>query len=332
MWRSSVEGGDTARRMQLSRTMTAEKITLAVDGVTVRGVLYRPMAGAPSPCVVMANGFSGTMDWILPQFAERFVDAGLAVLIFDYRCFGESDGQPRQWVNVKRQREDLRAAIRFARRQPGVDPERIVLWGTSLGGGHVIVVAAEDPRVAAVIAQMPAIDMLSKEARPDPNPVPLRTRLALVRAALGDGLRGLLGFAPHYWKVFGAPGELAIFTDPRLRPNFEALMKGSPSWRNEFTPRFYLGLPRYRAGTMEKLTMPLLVCVATREALMNQKFLESHVRLAPRHEVKRYEGGHFDLYHGLFDEVVADELEFLRRHGIAELRRAVGEPKHSPAA
>lgn len=302
--------------------MATENISFEVEGATVRGILHRPGAVGPSPCVVMANGFSGTMDWILPRFAERFADAGLAVLRFDYRSFGESDGQPRQWVNVKRQRDELRAAIRFARSQPGLDADRIVLWGTSLGGGHVIAVAAEDPRIAAVIAQMPGIDMLSKTARPDPNPVPSRTRLSLVGAAIVDGLRGALGLSPRCMKVFGAPGELAIFTDPALRPRFEALMKGSPSWRNEFTPRFYLALPRYEAGTMERLGMPLLVCQADRDAYINPTFLESLVRLAPRGEIKHYAGGHFDLYHGLFDDVVADELEFLRRTGVADAPQA----------
>jgi hypothetical protein len=187
----------------------------------------------------------------------------------------------------------------------------------------VIAVAAEDPRIAAVIAQMPGIDMLSKEARPDPNPVPLGTRLTLVRVALVDWLRGKLGLSPRYVKVYGAPGELAIFTDPELRPRFEALMKGSPSWRNEFTPRFYLALPRYEAGTMEKLAMPLLMCLADREVYMNPKYIDSLARLARRCEVKRYQGGHFDLYHGLFDAVVADELEFLRRNDIVESFPAV---------
>ena len=88
--------------------------------------------------MVMANGFSGTMDWILPSYAERFAVAGFAVLIFDYRFVGESEGQPRQLIDVKQQREDIRAATHFARRTEGIDPARIALWDTSLGGGHVL--------------------------------------------------------------------------------------------------------------------------------------------------------------------------------------------------
>ncbi|HMD52007.1 MAG TPA: alpha/beta hydrolase, partial [Solirubrobacteraceae bacterium] len=110
------------------------------------------------PCVVMAHGFTGTMDSGLMPFAERFAEAGLDALVFDYRHFGQSDGEPRQLLSIRSQLEDYAAAIAFARALEDVDPDRIVVWGSSYSGGHVIPVAVADGRVAAVISQVPAMD------------------------------------------------------------------------------------------------------------------------------------------------------------------------------
>ena len=284
------------------------------DGDECVGYLYKPKGiTSKLPCVVMVNGFSGTMDWLLPAYAERFAAAGMAVLMFDYRSFGESKGQPRQLVSVLRQRQDARHAIAFARNHPDIDAERIALWGTSLGGGHVIALAADDPKIAAVIAQVPGIDMVSAKARATIK-LPTATIIKLLGAAVVDAVRGAFGKSPYYAKVFGQPGELAIFTDPKLATRFDALQKGSPSWRNEFTPRFYLALPRYIKGTAEKIKAPLLVCIADKEVYANPDFQEWVGKQAPRGEVKRYPGGHFDFYHGMLEQVVADEIAFLRKH------------------
>ena len=303
----------------MTETLERTRVSFDSNGLKVAGYLYRP-AGVfgKLPAVVMANGFSGTMDWLLPNYAERFAQAGFAVLMFDYRHFGESEGQPRQLVSVKYQREDIRAALRFARSHADIDPDRIALWGTSLGGGHVIAVAAEDQRITAVVAQVPGIDMVSSKARATIK-IPASVILKLMAAAVRDAVQGMLGLPPYYAKVFGMPGELAIFSDPRLKSRFDALMSKSPTWRNQFTPRFYLALPRYKPGTAEKLTMPLLVCVADQEVYANPNFQEWVGRQAPRGEVKRYPGEHFDFYHGMLESVIADEIAFLRRHvGVPE--------------
>ena len=106
----------------------------------------------------MAHGLSGTRNASLEPYAERFAAAGFYVVLFDYRYLGDSDGEPRQLISIPRQLEDWKSAIAFARTMPGVDAERIGLWGCSLSGGHVIVAAARDKRIAAVSAQCPMLD------------------------------------------------------------------------------------------------------------------------------------------------------------------------------
>ncbi|AUX45184.1 alpha/beta hydrolase [Sorangium cellulosum] len=297
-------------------------LTFESEGVLCAATLFAPASPpAQRPCVVMANGFSGTMDWILPSFAERFAAAGLAVLAFDYRHLGRSDGEPRQLVDVRKQRADLRAAVACARRQPGIRPERVALWGTSLGGSHVVEVAAEDARIAAVILNMPALDALAGanvEAKRERAGVSRATvawvTARLLAAAARDAARGALGRPPRYLAVYGAPGE-AFFTDPELAPRFERVAEESPTWQNRVAARFLLRVPRYREGTMERIAAPILVCLAERDVEVSAAFVRSKAERARRAEIRTYPADHFDLYHGdAFEQVAADQTEFLRAH------------------
>lgn len=123
--------------------------------------LYLPEGAASDhrvPVIVMAHGLGGVRRARLDAFAERFSAAGYACLVFDYRHFGDSTGMPRELLRVHLQREDYQAAITYARTIPEVDPDRVVLWGTSFSGGHVIATAARDHRVVAAIAQCPFTD------------------------------------------------------------------------------------------------------------------------------------------------------------------------------
>lgn len=128
-------------------------------GLRCAADLYWPdAADRPVPCVVMGHGASGTKRLGLPRYAEAFAARGMAVLVFDYRYFGASDGTPRQVIDIEAQRDDYRSAVAYARSCPGIDPARIGLWGTSLSGGHVLAVAAGDSGIAAAVSQVPLID------------------------------------------------------------------------------------------------------------------------------------------------------------------------------
>jgi predicted N-acetyltransferase YhbS len=144
-----VVGADAVKQ----RMAAIERTQVRFDsvGVACVGYVYHPAgSGGPVPCVVVGTGFSGTQDTpSIRAVAQAFAEAGFAALTFDYRHFGESHGTPRQLVRIKGQQEDFHAAIRCARHHAGIDPERVALWGTSLGGGHVIAVAADDVELSA---------------------------------------------------------------------------------------------------------------------------------------------------------------------------------------
>ncbi|QBS40752.1 alpha/beta hydrolase [Nocardia sp. CS682] len=287
------------------------KVSFTSAGVRCRGYLYLPDASAPVPCVVLCHGYSGTMDRLF-DYAERFVAAGFAALVFDYRGFGESDGEPRQLPEINGQLLDIAAAVDFARGHPGVDPAGVLLWGNSLGGAHVITVAADDSGIAAVVAQIPFNGFPKKvEGRSTGATV------KLLAAILWDALRGALGSTPYYIPMVGHPGELAVAASAEADQHIQALAGDRNTlWRNTVAPRGLLRMMRYRPSeAAARLACPLLVCVAEHD---RETPLESGRELAeraPRGELSVYPGTHFTFYTdpGFRDRVVADQIDFYRR-------------------
>jgi cephalosporin-C deacetylase-like acetyl esterase len=287
------------------------EITFPSGDAHCAAYLYRPEdASGDVPCVVMAHGFSATRDDRLPAFAERFQAAGLAVLVFDYRHFGASGGHPRQLLDVGRQHDDWRAAIAHARALDGIDPERIALWGTSFSGGHVVVVAAGDPRIAAVVSQAPFADGLATVAL-----VPPKNLARLSVDGLRDRLGALAGRPPHLIPAVAAPGGYAAMTAPEAEPGFAAIAATDGKWQNLFAARLMLTMALYRpVSSASKVAAPLLVCVCDGDQTTPPKPAIAMAGKAPRSELKRYPVGHFDIYVGdAFETAVADQTAFLTR-------------------
>jgi pimeloyl-ACP methyl ester carboxylesterase len=278
------------------------------------------------PCVVLGHGFAGTVDSGLLPFAERFAAAGLDALAFDYRHFGLSDGQPRQLVSVKRQLEDWAAAVACARSLPGVDSRRIVLWGSSYSGGHVVAVAVADGEVAAVISQVPAMDGLAAVAHVARYAGPAQLARFVV-AGLRDVIATARGRAPVTLPVVGPPGSVAVMSPPDAEPGYRAI--AGPTWRNEVLARIMLSAATHRPGLLaDKLPCPMLVQIADRDSVAPVKAAQDAVwRATGRAELRTYPVGHFDVYRGApFEQSVSDQLHFLTRH----LRERSREPALAP--
>jgi uncharacterized protein len=295
-------------------TVTRSQVWFSSQGVNCAGYLYRPANTDGSlPCVVLGHGTAGTMDRLF-GYAEQFAAAGLAVLLFDYRGWGMSDGEPRQVIDISGQLDDWRAAVRFARTVEGVDPERVALWGSSLSGGHVVTIAAEDPRIAAVVAQVPWFGD-ARTASQILRQLLTKSTLKLVLAGIRVAIRGARGRPPYLVPIIGEPGETALFTGPEVKAALVAKGLGG-SWRNEFAPRFIFAVPRYEpAKLIERLKMPLLVCVGDRDRETPADYVARVVDRAPRAELRRYAASHFEMYHGeTLNRVLRDQTEFLRSH------------------
>jgi uncharacterized protein len=266
------------------------------------------------PCVVMAHGIGGTRDSGLEPFAEAFAEAGLDVILFDYRNFGASTGEPRQLAGPPRHREDYRAAVAFARGLDGVDPERIVLWGTSWSGGHVVYVAADDPRIAAVISQTADLDGL-RSLREISRYADWGQLLRVNLESLKDIFGAVRGRAPGTMPIVAEPGKVAAMASEDAEAGYMAI--AGPSWRNEIIARCVLGEWTNRAITkMDEVQCPILIQIADRDQVASPPGARAAAwRAKGRVEVREYPCAHFDIYLGEWRErAIADQLHFLRRH------------------
>jgi fermentation-respiration switch protein FrsA (DUF1100 family) len=297
------------------------------DGVDSAAWLYRPQAEGRLPLVVMAHGFSATRELGLPAYAERFCAAGLGVLLFDYRHFGASGGEPRQLLDIGRQHADYHAALAYARGLDWVDPERVALFGSSFSGGHVVAVAARDQRVAAVVAQCPFEDgIATARALIGVNLV------KLTGAGIRDQVGALLGRPPHYVAAVGPPGSFAVMTTPDSRPGFDAILPAETRWENRVAARIALRFALYRPGVRAReVRCPILFCVCDNDSLAPAAATVRHAARAPRSEVLQYPIGHFDIYVGeWWERASGDQTAFLTRHLLGAASRAPAVPGASP--
>ncbi len=291
--------------------MDRENVTFTVAGDRLAAWRYRPAGAGPHPCVVLAHGFAGTRLARLGAYAERFAQAGLGALVFDYRHFGDSEGEPRQLLDIRRQKEDWRAAIACARGLEGVDPGRIALWGTSFSGGHVLAVGAEDPRIAAIVAQTPFVD-----GAVNLRIIPPATLAKVTAAGLRDERAARRGEPPVTIPAVGPPGSVGVMTSPDAEPGYRALFAPGDDWVNAVAARIALRVGLYRPITAAKrIGCPLLVCICNEDVVTPPAAAAKAAARAPRGELRRYPGGHFDIYvPPLFERAVADQTAFLARH------------------
>ncbi|WP_228001818.1 alpha/beta hydrolase [Nocardia australiensis] len=273
-----------------------------------------PFDGAAGrPVVVMAHGFGGTKDAGLEPFAERLGAAGLAVFAFDYRGFGTSDGHPRQRVSMAGQAEDYRAALNAAAAQPGVDPNRLVVWGISLSGGHALTVAAERRDVCAVVAVVPLVNGLAagRTAFGQVGAAAIaKSTVSSVRSAVAGRFGGRRVMIP----LVGRPGAQAALTADGYYESYTAL--AGPSWRNEVDAAIGLELGSYRADRRAAhITAPVLMQIADFDRAA-PAHAAAKAAFAARAEVRHYPCDHFDVFAGSdwFDTVLDHQLHFLIRH------------------
>lgn len=298
-----------------------EPFTWSEDSFLSQGIecavrVYRPAEQQPSaPVIVMAHGFGAVRALRLYAYAEEFATAGYVVAVFDYRGFGDSEGTPRQLLDVPMQHEDWRAALAYARDLPGVDAERVVAWGTSFAGGHVISVAGRGESLAAIIAQVPHVS----------GPAAVRATGVLPSARVGIvGIRDQIGAwlrrKPVYVDSVGRPGETAVMTSPDAQPGMETLIAESGLTIDDYpvnvAARIVLKVGLYSPKRWARgVACPALVQIVDGDAITPRHVAEATAARMASPTVRVYAGGHFDPYvEPLFATVIADQLAFLREH------------------
>jgi fermentation-respiration switch protein FrsA (DUF1100 family) len=290
--------------------ITRRDVAFWSSGDECRAWLFLPEAQRP-PLVILGHGLGGTREDGLEPFARRFAQAGIAALVFTYRHFGDSGGQPRQLLDIDRQLGDWAAALAYARTLAEIDVTRIALWGTSFGGGHVLVAAARDGDVAAVVSQCPFTDGTAAIRAAHP-----RALLGSARLAIQDAVANLRGQPPVTVALVGPPGSAALMTSPDSEPGYRALLPPGAPFVNAVAARFLLHVGLHRPGRLVKdITAPVLFCLCDTDAVAPPDVAARYAATAARGEVKHYPVGHFDIYVGEpFEQAVADQTAFLVRH------------------
>ncbi|MFC7071276.1 alpha/beta hydrolase [Halobaculum lipolyticum] len=298
---------EPARRVAAERPsrerFSTRRLSVDVDGDSCAATLYRPRDVDRPATVILANGFAAEAAFGLDRIAERLADAGYAAVTFDYRGFGDSEGEPL--VLPGRQVADWSATVDRVR---GIETlgDGIALWGVSLSGGHVVRVAAERDDVDAVVARTPFADGRSLLRSKSPGYL-LRATAAGVRDRVG----GPVG-RPRRVKVYGRPDEFAALNEPGALDGYAALIPRDSTWQNRTRARSLLALPRYRPVTdAESVRCPALVVAGTDDEVVPYATAETLAERLPESSLVALPMGHFDAWDDRFVEVLAHEVAFL---------------------
>ncbi|WP_216910293.1 alpha/beta hydrolase [Nocardia noduli] len=282
------------------------------SGATIlRGWLYRPEdVSGPVPLVVMTHGFAGVKEWVAP-FAEVFSKAGLACLVYDHPGFGTSEGEPRFEVDPPAQIEGYRDAITFAQTLDGIDPTRIGVWGTSFSGGHVLVVAATDRRVRAVVSQVPTTNGWANFRSLVPSVVH-----PLMHAAIAADRQARAAGKPALTIKAASDDPTDMVAMPGLEA-YQWLMANGPqvpTWRNEVTVSSIDKFQSYAPESFVRRVSPtpLLMIVADQDTLAPAGIaLESYAEALEPKQLELISGPHFAVYDDQFERASHSARDFL---------------------
>ncbi|GAA1017316.1 peptidase [Acrocarpospora pleiomorpha] len=245
--------------------MTREDIEFDSCGETIRGWFY-PASGAegPAPTVILAGGWCYVRELVMPYYAERFAAAGINALVFDYRNLGVSDGGNRQHLDPWAQIRDYQSALSYVETRADVDNDRLGVWGISYSGGHVLILAAIDPRIKVIVSQIPVIDGYRNMRRVH-GTVGFRKLLSLVEEdrRLRAGSSGKQLYLAHASAV--PHEEISAWPFPETYETFAALKASeAPGYENRSTVESVALLMEYHVGPFlgRLLQTPVLMIAA----------------------------------------------------------------------
>lgn len=294
----------------MTESMVQTETVRFASGQTVcTGYLHRPVGVERAPVVLMMNGLATEWNFGTADFIRSFTAAGMATFNFDYRYFGASGGEPRQCLNFSAQLDDARAALSCLRKRTDIDTKRIALWGSSLGGGHALMLAAETPDLQAVVAQVPHLD--SRHAM---KVVPKWQLIRTLGHALRDKFGSLCGAAPHSLPVLAEPGELGLLTQPGWKAHYLSLIPATSQWRNATPARSIFTAGNYNPiDIVDRLKMPVLVVYGLQDAAIPAVNVELAAQRMAQVTLLPFDDDHFGAYEvRCHDTVVQQEAAFLQ--------------------
>lgn len=285
---------------------------LPLGDETLSCVFHPPMEhpALPWPTILMGQGFATLWQFGTAGFIEAFNKAGFAVMTFDYRHFGASTGEPRQLIDINAQIEDWHCVLDFMLTDGRIDADRIGLWGSSLGGGHAISIAARRDEAKALVVQVPhcAARMVKHDVAPG----------QMLQAALHIGLdkiKNALGLAPHYVAVAKENGYCAL-PFPGWAAAYQRLVPANAEWINGIPARSLMAGMEYNPiDVAANVVCPTLFVFGSRDAGVPRESVEATIKRIRHAEAYCFNGDHFSVYEGpLHEDILARELAFFEKH------------------
>lgn len=287
-----------------------EDVEFRSSGDTCAGWLYLPAGEEPAPVIVMGHGLGAVRTMGLDRFAQRFVAAGYACMVFDYRFFGDSTGEPRQLLSVARQLEDWRAAIAFASAEPRVDGSRVLVWGSSFGGGHALTLAAEMPTLAGAIAQCPFTSGIHSSLALHPL-----SSLKMGPTLAADLLAKVRGADPVLAPLTAEPGGRGLMTAADAKPGYGRLLEEGGNPPDKVAARVVLDIMTYNpARKAASIKVPTLVVATMKDTVAPVGPTLRAAAKIPNGELVKLDAGHFDIYAGdWYEKNMSAQLDWLAR-------------------
>ncbi|MDY6825150.1 MAG: alpha/beta fold hydrolase [Thermodesulfobacteriota bacterium] len=273
--------------------------------------LYVPESGTPAPVIVMAHGLGAVRTMGLDAFAERFCDAGYACLVFDYRYFGDSSGEPRQLLKISSQLEDWKNAVKCAQNEPRVDGSNVIVWGSSFSGGHVLRTAATVPGIAGVMSQCPFTNGVASALALHPV-----SSIRVSCLAILDVLTMPFRKTPVMVNLAGHPGDAALMSAHDVMEGYNRLKPEGSNIPGYVAARFSFMIPTYFPGaSAARIDAPTLLIACLKDTVAPVRPTLRYGRKLEKGEVVELDAGHFDIYVGeWFEKNVALQLDWLGRN------------------
>ncbi|MDR7017560.1 alpha/beta hydrolase [Acinetobacter sp. 3657] len=275
--------------------------------------IYYPDEGAlrKYPVILMLNGWGGTQDLLTLPFVEAFMQIGYAVMTFDYSTWGRSQGIPRNQISPWLRVREAEQAIQYLQRLEEIDANKIVIWGTSFGGGHVIDLAAKYPNLLGAIAHVPMLDGV-------------RAVLAnSVKDMLKIGLKVIQDYLPSqsrtYIPVIAPTHQFATMNRDQaydfLVKNYNELGTSIDDYDNRVTARSVITIGMYRPiRHLKTIQIPTLLIGAIRDSVAPFDLEKIKKINNPHIEYQLLDANHFEPYfEPSFQQNIQYQLEFLKK-------------------
>ncbi|MDO5700257.1 MAG: alpha/beta fold hydrolase [Bowdeniella nasicola] len=295
-------------------TTSVTDVEFGAPGERIRGRLHLPDGNDEVPGVVLGHGWAMCADGDLQDYAAAIAQRGLAALTFDYRRLGRSEGTPRQELNPYDQIDDFKTALTWLADHPRVRPTDLGVWGSSYGGGHVLVVAATDPRVSAVVAQVPTIS----GSRAGLRKMPAAAAAELYERFNADRLSRARGAAPAMVQTVGEPGTAGVtYPDAESYAYMSEHGARVQVWRNETTLRSLEYSRSYDPGRWVDQIGPaaLLMIVADADTTTPTDLqLDAYTSAREPKHLEIVSGGHYSVYREHFAETSTLAADWFAQH------------------